>query len=106
MILGILSLVLFCSCINIPMAAGAIIFGILQLVRSREGRGMAVAGIITAVLSVVALIVSVVLLWVPFLSYYEDGYGGDKPLPGYEDDYDYDFDYDDIFDYFDGRDRF
>ena len=36
---------------------------------------MAVAGIITAVLSVVALIVSVVLLWVPFLSYYEDGYG-------------------------------
>ena len=106
MILGILSLVLFCSCINIPMAAGAIIFGILQLVRSREGRGMAVAGIITAVLSVVALIVSVVLLWVPFLSYYEDGYGGDTPLPGYEDDYDYDFDYDDIFDYFDGRDRF
>ena len=115
MILGILSLVLFCTCINIPMAIAAIIFGVLQFSRNREGKGMAAAGIITAVLSVMLLIISVILLWGPVMSTLSEW--SDSPYPGYGDEFEYEFeedydDYDDFFDsynffdYFSGRDHF
>ena len=57
LVLGILSLVLFCTCINIPMAIAAVIFGIIQLVcRKGSGTGLAVGGIITGVLSIIAFV--------------------------------------------------
>lgn len=62
MVLGILSLVLFCACINIPLAIVAIIFGILQLTNRGTKKGMAIVGIVTAVLSMVLFGISVVAL--------------------------------------------
>ena len=56
LVLGIISLVLFCSCINIPIAILAIIFGIIQLVRV-SGKGLAIGGLITSALSIIALVV-------------------------------------------------
>ena len=70
MILGIMSLVLFCTCLNIPLSVAAVIFGGLHLGRSTEGRAMAVTGIVSAILSVIAFIVTLVLLWGPFQSFY------------------------------------
>ncbi len=56
LVLGIISLLLFCTCINIPLAILAIVFGIIQLVRG-SGKGMAIGGLITSGFSVLALIV-------------------------------------------------
>ncbi len=55
MVLGILALCTFCACINIPLAILAVIFGIIQLV-AYEKKGFAIAGIITAVLSIVLFV--------------------------------------------------
>lgn len=60
MVLGIIALVLFCSCFNILLAVLSIIFGIIHLVRCRGGKGFAIAGIIMSVLSVIAFFV----MWV------------------------------------------
>lgn len=51
LVLGIISLVLFCTCLNVVTAILAIIFGIIQIV-SYEKKGMAIAGIITSGLSI------------------------------------------------------
>lgn len=56
LVLGLISLVLFCTCINIPLAILAIIFGIIQLVRGGN-KGMAIAGTATGVVSIIALVV-------------------------------------------------
>lgn len=56
LVLGILSLLCFYSCCNILPAVLAIIFGIVQLAMNKSGKGMAIAGIITSILSVVLLI--------------------------------------------------
>lgn len=56
LVLGIIALVLFCTGCNILLAVLAIIFGIIQLVRSNY-KGMAIGGIITAALSIIACIV-------------------------------------------------
>jgi hypothetical protein len=61
MILGILSLLLFCSCINYILAILAIVFGIIQIVKNRR-KGMAIAGIVTAGLSIVLA----TILWISF----------------------------------------
>ena len=105
MILGILSLVLFCTCLNIPLAIAAVIFGVLQLCRGPQARGMAIAGIVTAVLSVFALFAMIALMWTPFMEYYQQELP-DRQMPGYEYDYDYDDGMEDFFDFFDGRDHF
>lgn len=55
MVLGILALCTFCACINIPLAILAVIFGIIQLV-AYEKKGFAIAGIITAVLSIILFV--------------------------------------------------
>ena len=104
MILGILSLVLFCTCLNIPMAIAAVIFGILQICRGQQARGMAIAGIVTAVLSVIALLVMIALMWTPFMEYYREE--APKVRPGYDYEYDYDDGMEDFFDFFDGRNQF
>ncbi len=100
MVLGILSLVLFCTCINIPLAITAVIFGILQLGKKAGGRGMAVTGIVTAALSVIALIASVVLLWGPFKAYYYEELMDDYPRYDYREYIDNYDDYDDLFEFF------
>lgn len=67
MILGILSLFLFACCINYIMAVLAIVFGIVQLVKSSK-KGMAIAGIITGAISIILATV----FWVYAVSEYED----------------------------------
>ncbi len=63
LVLGIMSLLCFCMCcINIPLGVAAIVFGIIQLVESnneqmsgvlpsKAAKGMAIAGIVTSVVS-------------------------------------------------------
>ena len=65
MVLGIISLLLFCSCINVPTAVISIIFAIIVLKESKEKtyRRMAIAGLITSILSVVMLIGSWTLVF-------------------------------------------
>lgn len=57
MVLGIVSLVLFCSCVNILLAIAAIIFGIIQLATPGSKKGMAIAGLITSALSILLFII-------------------------------------------------
>lgn len=57
-ILGVVSLVLFCSCINLITAIIAIILGItyLKSYDLRQGKARAITGIVTAAISIVMLI--------------------------------------------------
>lgn len=68
MILGILSLVLFCTCLNIPLAILSVVFAIVHLNRRAGSGGFAVAGIITSVVSVILTIITIVLLYVVGIS--------------------------------------
>lgn len=52
MVLGIASLLLFCTCINFATAIAAIIVGIVQISKNKE-KSFAITGIITAVISLV-----------------------------------------------------
>ncbi|MGN1204548.1 MAG: DUF4190 domain-containing protein, partial [Lachnospiraceae bacterium] len=61
MILGIISLVLFCTCINIPLAIAAIVLAIVQLVKGGK-KGMAVAGLVTGAASIVCFVIFWVLI--------------------------------------------
>ncbi len=104
MVLGIVSLLLFCTCGNFLTGTLAIIFGIIQLVKNRQ-KPFAITGIVTAAISMVLGM----LLWLmaiigisdmPVNSYddfYEYYYGDEY----YDDFYDGDYrdDYDDYFDY-------
>lgn len=57
LILGIVSLVGLCCCgINIITAPLAIIFGIVVLAKRQEGTGLAIFGIVTAVLSLLVIV--------------------------------------------------
>lgn len=108
MVLGIISIVLFCTCINIPFAILAVIFGIFHLTRRTGNNGFAIAGIVTACVSMILTAILTVAIYVlginsaaglyngyfPFGDYFYDDYGDYY----YDDDYDYD-------DYFD-RDEF
>ena len=62
MVMGIISLVLCCSCVNIPIAITAIIFGILQLVKTNSGKGAAITGIVTSALSIVIFFISLITM--------------------------------------------
>lgn len=114
MVLGILSLVLFCSCVNIILAVVAIIFGIIQLSTPGSKKGMAIAGLITSALSILLFIIFSVVFAVSadfqegFERGFQNGLRGDSPnqyhyesdLPDYDDEDDYynDF-YDDFLDH-------
>lgn len=94
--LGVASIFLFSCCVNYITAVLAIVFGVLQIVKNRQ-RGLAVAGIVTAAVSVILGTV----LWIgvavnmegksfdeiydsiydEFYNYYEDQY----PLNDYTD---------------------
>lgn len=95
MIIGIISLVLFCSCINIPLAVVAIIFGIIQLVKKDSSKGAAIAGIITSAVSIILFIIMVVAFCAStdFKEQFEDGmlkgieeYQYNYQIPDIEDD--------------------
>lgn len=99
MVLGIISLLLFCTCINWITAILAIIFGILQMIRCRE-KTFAVAGIITAALSLLFAIVLYISLAAGMTQSgisYDDLY--DNYYNFYDDSY-YDNDYYDDYDYY------
>lgn len=95
MILGIVSLVLFCTCINLPLALAAIILAIVQFVKSGKN-GMAIAGLITGIASIVLFIVFWVLISFGAIN---DGlyHGYDLPYD-WEEEFDGDFDFDNTFD--------
>ena len=61
LVLGIISLTLFCSIFNIITSGLSIVFGVVQL-RRGTARGMAIAGIVTAFASIVVLIICMTLL--------------------------------------------
>lgn len=90
MILGIISLAMFCTCLNIPIAAAAVVFGILQLMKGgrHSGSGPAIAGLITAGLSVLAFLATVLLLWGPFQDLYQDTLQ-EMQESGYENEFDF-----------------
>lgn len=100
MVLGIVSLVLFCTCLNIPLAIMAIIFGVIHINRRAGSIGFSIAGIVTSIISVILTVVTVIVLYiagvnsaawfytVPFENFMGDNY--------YDDDY-----YDDYHDFFD-----
>lgn len=73
LILGIFSLLLFCTCINIPLAILAIIFGIIQIVKYKQ-KGLAIGGIVTAGLSILLLIILLVTASSSSSNMYEDLY--------------------------------
>lgn len=56
LVLGIISLVLFCTCINFFLGLLALIFGIIQIVRY-EKKGLAIGGIVTSAISFVLFFV-------------------------------------------------
>ena len=60
LVLGIISICLFCYAVNIFTAPFAIIFGIIALAKKQGGKGMSITGIILASLSL--LITGVILL--------------------------------------------
>lgn len=88
MIMGIISLVLCCSCINIPLAVTAIIFGILQLAKSGTAKGAAITGIVTSALSIVIFFISLISMLVStdFKQDFEKGF--ENGLQDYYNNYD------------------
>ena len=96
LVLGIISLVLFCSCANFLTGILAIVFGIVLLVKGGN-KGMPIAGIVTSAISIIAC----VIYWVALMgssatysylysdpsSYLEEFYG---------DELEYDFDSDSL----------
>ena len=94
LVLGILALITFCTiCMNIPLAILAIIFAIIQLVKG-NGKGLAIGGLITSCLSIVACIVFylVIGLSVPKFSDLTDMDSLMQQYPELYEDYNYDFD--------------
>ncbi len=89
MILGIVSVVLFCTCINIPLAVAAIILAIVQFVKNGKN-GMAIAGLITGIASIVLCIVFWVLLSIGVI---DGGFNYGYSFPEYwEEEFQSDFD--------------
>lgn len=107
LVLGIASIVLFCTCINYVTALLAIIFGIIHIIKGNN-KVFGIVGIATAAISVIVSIIFWVVaganvstdLEKEFMKGFDNGYEYYNDDDSYEDyDYDYDsFDYDD-FDY-------
>lgn len=60
MVLGIISMIAFCTCINIPLAIIGLILGIVYLAKKeavKPGKGMAIAGVITSALAIICCVV-------------------------------------------------
>ena len=107
MVLGILSLVLFCTCVNIPLAILSVVFGIIHVNRKNGSIGCAIAGIAMSCISVLLTII-LVIIFVAFGSSMSEGTSSEFPLENlpfdqsmledfesYEDESEYDYDYGD-----------
>lgn len=81
LVLGVLSVFLFACCVNYILAVLAIVFGIIQLVKNNQ-KGLAIAGIITASISIIAG----TIFWVYAVDNIEDG-----NIPRYYNNQDDDF---------------
>lgn len=86
LVLGIISLLLFCACINWITAILAIVFGVVQLAQYKE-KGLAIGGIITAGLSILFAIILYVCIFLGIAA------------EGYDDVYDYYEYYEESVDY-------
>lgn len=85
LVLGIISLVFFCACCNVITGILAIIFGIIQLVKYKpHGKGIAIGGIVTSVISIILCIVFYILVG-------SNAALSESILKNYEDIYNYDF---------------
>ncbi|MCR5666596.1 MAG: DUF4190 domain-containing protein [Eubacterium sp.] len=72
MVLGIISLVVFCLGFNIILAILAIIFGAIAL-RKSDKRGMAIAGIVTGIISIVLFVLVCLVVGASFMTMMNDG---------------------------------
>ena len=61
LVLGIVSIVLSCTYINIVTGIIAIVLGAIHLAKHRSRRGMAIAGIVLSIISIVVLIIIVAI---------------------------------------------
>lgn len=94
MVLGIISLVLFFSFVNIPLAILAIIFGIIQLTR-KAPKGMAISGIVMGISSLFLLVIFWTCMFVSAArtestdnsTYYYEGSENDDASGDYYDGY-------------------
>ena len=85
LVLGILSIFTFACCINYLLSLLAIIFGIIQIVKS-EKKGFAIGGIITAVISIIIATV----MWVGMTMFVAEGMDStdpDNPFQKYLEEY-------------------
>lgn len=97
LVLGILALILFCSFINIPLAILSIVFGAIALGR-RTRKGMAIAGLVTSIISIVLLIVLWGTVGSVMTQMLTPGTEWNEIYEGIQDGtYDYDDVYDDIY---------
>ena len=102
LVLGIVSLVLFCTCFNFLTGILAIVFGIVQLTKTGSKKGMAIAGIIMSAVSFVVAIVFwiILLLSSDFQESFERAYRN-----GLNDDYYSEYNFPDFYnDYYDDYD--
>lgn len=97
LVLGIISLILFCSFINIPLAILSIVFGAVALSRNTR-KGMAIAGLVTSIISIVLLIIVCGTVGSLVTQMLTPGTGWNQIYEGIQDGtYDYDDVYDDIY---------
>ena len=61
LVLGIISLVLSCTMINIITGILALVFGIVHMVKYQSRKGMAIAGIVLGIISIVIMIILIVV---------------------------------------------
>jgi lysylphosphatidylglycerol synthetase-like protein (DUF2156 family) len=61
LVLGIASLLLFCTFVNILTGILAIIFGVVQIASNKK-KGMAIAGIVTSIVSFVLLVLICIII--------------------------------------------
>lgn len=97
LILGIVSLVFFCTCCNVLLAIAAIVLGIIHLTKEKTTKGYAIGGILTAVLSIILF--GLTLVGFVASSDYQDIVDAYEEAADYDDySYDeYDFEDDDTF---------
>ncbi len=63
LILGLVSFIGICCCINVLTAPLALIFGVIALAKKQGGTGMSIAGIITAALSILLSFALLLSFW-------------------------------------------
>lgn len=98
LVMGMVSLLMFCSCINWVTGIIAIVFGSIQVVKNEE-KGFAVAGMVMAVLS---MLLSVILFTCILMGIEDTG----RSYEEFYRDYLYDYDAYDSYDDYDDPDRY